>query len=295
MTLQEKLPFCNIANRFPRALWLIASILLFSTSAWAMNNDRPLRIGLPQSIFHTQYGLVADWQQYLQTKLHRPVEFVNSRKFSDSIVQLHTEKVDFAWVTDYPNTMLRYQVRLLAVPLYKGRPFFSSYLIVSASNTQTTSLMQLKDTIFVFADPNSNSHIEHRYTLLKAGEDPRRFFRKVFFTHAHRESIEAVTLGLANAAEVDNFVWDAMAKGHPELAAQTRIVAKSHEFGAPPLVANHFVSKEEFADMQSVLIGMAQNPEGMKLLKRMNLDGFIPGEAKLYDSLVQMKKELGEE
>lgn len=292
---QKKLPFCNIANRFLWGLWLIASIFLFSTSGLAESNTRPLRIGLPQSIFHMQFALIADWQQYFQNKLHRPVEFVNSRKFADSVVQLHMGKLDFAWVTDYPNAMIGNQVRLLAVPLYKGKPFFTSYLIVPASDTQTTTLLQLKGAVLVFADPTSNSHIDHRYALLNAGEDPRRFFRKVFFTHAHRESIESVILGLANAAEVDNFVWDDIAKGNPELALQTRIVARSQEFGAPPLVANHFVSKEEFADMQSALIGMAKDPEGLKLLKRINLDGFIPGETKLYERLVQMKKALGEE
>lgn len=291
---KEKLHFCNVTNGLFWVLQLLVSILLFS-SAWAESNTRPLRIGLPQSIFHMQFALIADWQQYLQNKLHRPVEFVNSRKFADSIVQLHMGKLDFAWVTDYPNATIGYQARLLAVPLYKGKPFFTSYLIVPASDTQTTTLLQLKGTVLAFADPTSNSHIEHRYALFKAGENPRRFFRKVFFTHAHRESIESVLLGLANAAEVDNFVWDAMVKGHSELTRQTRIVARSHEFGAPPMVANHFVSKEEFAAMQSALISMAQDPEGLKLLKRMNLDGFSPGEERLYEHLVQMKKELGEE
>jgi phosphonate transport system substrate-binding protein len=295
MMSQEKLPFRNVANRFLQALWFIACILPFSTSALAETNTRPLRIGLPQSIFHTQFALIADWQQYLQNKLHRPVEIVNSRRFSDSIAQLHMGKLDFAWVTDYPNTPIGYKVRLLAVPLYKGRPFFTSYLIVPASDTQTTTLLQLKGMVLAFADPTSNSHVDHRYVLFNAGEDPRRFFRKVFFTHAHRESIEAVILGLANAAEVDNFAWDAMAKDNPELALQTRIVARSQEFGAPPLVANYFVSKEEFADMQHVLMGMAQDPEGQKLLKRIHLDGFIPGEAKFYERLIQMRKALGEE
>ncbi|MFI4939424.1 MAG: PhnD/SsuA/transferrin family substrate-binding protein [Burkholderiales bacterium] len=268
---------------------------MFSVNASPENNVRPLRIGLPQSLFRAQYDLIADWQQYLQNKLRRPVEFVNSRKFADSMVQLHTEKLDFAWVTDYPNTALGDQVRLLAVPLYNGRPFFTSYMIVSTGDTQTASLMQLKGTVLAFADPTSNSHVDHRYALLKAGEDPRRFFRKVFFTPSHRESIEAVILGLANAAEVDNFAWDAMVKGHPDLAQQTRIVARSQEFGAPPIVANHFVTKEEFADMQGALTGMAHDPEGVKLLRRMNLNGFIPADPKLYERLVGMKKELGEE
>jgi phosphonate transport system substrate-binding protein len=292
---QEPLPFCNTANRFLWTLWLIASIFLVPSSAWAESNARPLRIGLPQSIFSMQFALVADWQQYLQNKLHRPVEFVNGRRFADSVVQLHMGKLDFAWVTDYPNAAIGHQVRLLAVPLYNGKPFFTSYLIVPASDTQTTKLLQLKGAVLVFADPTSNSHIEQRYALFKAGEDPKRFFQKVFFTPAHRESIESVILGLANAAEIDNFFWDAMVRSHPELALKTRIVARSQEFGAPPLVANHFVSKEEFNDVQSALIGMALDPEGLKLLKRMNLDGFIPGEARFYERLIQMKKELGEE
>ena len=289
------LPFCNAAHRFLRVLGLVVSIFLFSSSAQADGNPRLFRISLPQSIFHMQFELVADWRQYLQNKLHRPVEFVTNRKFADSIVQLHVGKLDFAWVTDYPNAAIGYQVRLLAVPLYKGKPFFTSYLIVPVSDTQTASLLQLKGTVLAFADPTSNSHIEHRYALFKAGEDPRQFFRKVFFTHSHRESIESVILGLANAAEVDNFIWDTVAKSNPELIRQTRVVAKSQEFGAPPLVANHFVSKEEFATMQNALIGMAQDPEGVELLKRMSLDGFIHGEAKFYERQVQMKKALGEQ
>jgi len=131
--------------------------------------------------------------------------------------------------------------------------------------------------------------------LAQAGEDAREFFRKVFFTHSERESILAVAVGLANSAEIDNFMWDAITSSHPELTAQTRIVAKSHDFGAPPFVASRFVTKSEFADMLGVLVGMAQDLEGQALLKRMNCDGFVPANAALYDSIVEMKKALREE
>lgn len=292
---QEKNCYFNTASWFFRILWLIASILLFSASARAESNARPLRIGLPQSIFDHEFALLVDWQQYLQSKLHRQVEFVYNNKFSDSIEQLHMGKLDYAWVTDYPNTMVGYHARLLAVPLYKGKPFITSYLIVPASDTQTTTFLQLKGKVLAMADPTSNSHIERSYELLLAREDPRRFFRKVFYTPSHHASVESVILGLANATEVDNFAWDGMVKDHPELRQLMRIVTQTHEFGAPPLVANHFVSKKDFAYMQSVLIGMAKDPEGLKLLKRMNFDGFISGKAKFYERLVQMKKALSEE
>jgi len=276
-------------------LSLTASVFLSAEDAGAQSNLRPLRIGLPQSIFHMQFALMSDWQQYLQNRLHRPVEFVSSRKFGDSIVQLHMEKLDYAWVTDYPNAAIGFKVRLLAVPLYHGRPFFTSYLIVPASDTKTTSLFQLKGAVFAFADPGSNGHVEQRYALFDAGEDPKRFFQKVFFTHAHQESIQSVILGLANAAEVDSYVWDTLVQAHPEIAQQTRVVAHSQEYGAPPLVANHFVTKAEFTEMQNVLIGMAQDAEGASILKQMSLDGFVPGDPKLYERLGQMKKALGEE
>jgi len=116
----------------------------------------------------------------------------------------------------------------------------------------------------------------------------------VFYTHSHRESVDAVIRGIANAAEVDSYVWDTMLRDHPEWGLRTRIVARSHEFGAPPVVANQqSVTKEEFVEMQSVLIDMARNPEGMRLLKRMNFDSFVPGDTNLYEGLVQMRRELG--
>jgi len=61
---QEKLPFCNTANRFLWARCLLASILLFSASAWADGNLRPLRIALPMKATFTQFSLITDWQQY---------------------------------------------------------------------------------------------------------------------------------------------------------------------------------------------------------------------------------------
>ena len=271
-------------------------MLLILAPAWAAPGNVPIRIGLPNSLFHLQYVLISEWRQYLEIKLKRPVELVIHREFSNITVHLYAEKLDFAWVTDHPNAHLKSQVRLLAVPLHKGRPYFTSYLIVPAYNDKTTSLLQLKGAVFAFTDPGQNgSYLGVRYELLTAGEDPARFFSTVFFTRSHREVIKAVALGLAHAGEVDSMVWDSLAKARPDLTGQTRIVAKSHEYGAPPLVANHFVSKEDYSNMQRVLVGMAADPKGIELLKRLGLDGFIPGDEKIYERMVKMRQLLSEE
>lgn len=288
-----KLPFRNVVCQLGRLL--CAGMLLVLPPAWAAPGNLPIRIGLPDSLFHLQYVLISDWRQYLESRLKRPVEFVIHRKLSDTTVQLYVEKLDFAWVTDYPDVHLKSQVRLLAVPLYKGQPYFSSYLIVPTYNGKTTSLLQLKGAVFAFADPSQNgSYLEVRYELLTAGEDPARFFSKIFFTRSHREVIKAVALGLAHAGEVDSMIWDSLAQARPDLTGHTRIVAKSHEYGAPPLVANHFVSREDYNEMQRVLVGMAADPKGIELLKRLSLDGFIPGDEKIYERMVKMRRALGE-
>jgi len=268
-------------------------MLLAFVPAWAQTDNPPIRIGMPTSLFSMQYTLIADWRAYLSSKLKRPVEMVLNRRFSNSTVQLYVDKIDFAWVMDYPDVHLRNNVRLLAVPLSKGRPYFTSYLIVPAYNDKTTSLLQLKGAVFAFSDAGQNgSSLEVRYQLHAAGEDPAQFFSKIIYTRSHREVIKAVALGLAHAGEVDSITWDSLAKAHPELAAQTRIVAKSHEYGAPPFVVNHFVGQENSKAMMEVLMDMASDPKGVELLNRMGLDGFIPGDEKIYERTIKMRQIL---
>ncbi len=274
---------------------LCVGMLLVAVPVWAEQRNSTIRIGLPNSLFSGQHVLVSEWGQYFQNKLHRPVKIVTLRMSKDAFVEQHMGRMDFAWIRDYPDTQIRSRIHLLAIPLYKGQPYFNSYLIVPATDTGTTSLLQLETAVFVFADPSANgSYLETRYELLMAGKNPAHFFRKIFFTHSEREVIEAVALQLANAGSVDGSVWDSLAKARPDLTGQTRIIAKSHKYSAPPLVASNSVSKEDYKAMQDALIGMAQDPKGVELLKRLNLDGFIPGDVKMYEQVVKMKQALGE-
>ena len=277
---------------------MFAWTLLLGASpfAWGSPGLQPLRIGLPHTIFHDQYRLLADWRQYLQSKLDRPVELVTRRKFGSTMDQLRLGELDFAWISDYPYVHLRRQVHLVAVPVYRGRPYFRSYLIVKASNVQANSVLQLRGMVFAYADPYSHGgYLWPRYELWRAGEDSRQFFRRTFFTWSLRGVVEAVAQGLADAGAVDDLMWDYLAKTRPDLTGKTRIIAQSQEYASPPFIANRSVSRDDRSTMQRVLVGMARDPEGRKLLKRLNLDGFIAGEESLYEPVVRMVHELGEE
>lgn len=291
---------CNIHRHLLRIyniLLIFTGIfpLLQSNSAWAENSALAIRFGLTPATIDNQYDLLNDWREYLQKKLDRPVIFVSRDSYRETIDLIKQKKIDFAWVSDYPYVYLedKRMARLLVTPLYQGRPYYCSYLIVPASDTTTKTLLQLKDKIFAYADPYSNSgYLVPRFQLQQAGEDPDRFFRKTFFTWGHRRIAEAVAQGLADGGAMDSFVWDTLSVIQPNITRQTRIIAKSPDYGFPPIVVGHSIKKSDADAMQKVLQAMANEPEGAKLLKRMNLSGFAPGNTKLYDGVRKMMRAM---
>lgn len=279
-----------IGNRI--GLFLLGAILLLaSPGVRAQPPLDPITFGMTPAIVHDQYPLLDAFREYLAKHLHRPVTFISRDSYRETIDLLKHEKMDFAWVSDYPYVYLnRYHFgKLLAVPVYHGRPYYRAYLIVPASDASTRSLLDLKGKVFAYADPYSNSgYLVPRYQLRQLRENPKQFFRKTFFTWAHKKLVEAVGQSLADGAFVDSFVWDTLAVIDPAIARRTRIVARSPEYGFPPLVARFSLPREEYEAMQRVLLAMHENREGAQLLKQLNLDRFSPPDPKLYSEVEMM-------
>ncbi len=275
----------HASPRFKTAFWLWFTLCLISTNAKALTDVQPIRIGITPVIVHEQYELLNQWRSYLQNKLGVPVEFVSRDNYLETINLLKQRKLDFAWIADFPYVYLEHYhlVRLLVTPIYQGRPFYRAYLIVPSSDLLTRSLIELNGKVFAYVEFDSFSgYLIPRYQLQQAGIDSSKFFRKTFFTLSHRKVIEAVAHGLADGGMVDSFVWDALSKIHKDISDNTRIVAKSQEFGFPPIVAGSLVSRKKFSDMQRVLMEMTKDPEGIQLLKQLQLDKFGPPLPELY-------------
>lgn len=270
--------------------------MLLASPRLCAASEPPIRVGLTPAFLHDQHGLLADWRQYMEKRLGRRVEFVQRDSYRETMDLLRLEKIDFAWICDYPYVHLRKLVRLLAVPSYRGQLLYRAYLIVPAADIHTNSILQLKGRVFAYADPYSNTgYLAPRFRLKQGDEDPAHFFRKTFFTFSHRKLVEAVAAGLAQGASVDSYVWDMLDQLKPEITRRTRIADRSPEYGFPPLVAHRAVKEADFAAMQNLLLAMDQDQEGRQLLHRLSLDGFRVGSDRLYDSVAAMMRALGEE
>lgn len=283
-----------MSKLFKNLLWAICFAALCS-AALAGADTRPIRFAMTPAFLHDQHALLAQWRVYLEARLKQPVEFVQRDRYRDTMDLLQQQKVEFAWICDYPFIMLKKDVRLMSVAINGSSPTYRSYLIVPLRDQKTRSVNDLKGAVFAYADPYSNTgYLVPRYEIKRQGGDPATYFKRTFFTWSHRKAIDAVAAGLAQGAAVDSFVWDSLAKVRPDITGKTRIAWQSEDYGFPPIVAQSQVSDADFKRMQAVLLNMTTEPEGRALLARLNLNGFIAGTPKLYNSVSEMMTAFGE-
>jgi phosphonate transport system substrate-binding protein len=251
-----------------------------------------LRIGLTPVFLDDQMSFTARWRRWLEEQLDRPVAFIQRGNYREIVDLVRSGKIDCAWLCGYPYARYRRELKLVAVPLWRGKPLYQSYLIADAAAPDIRSLVDLRGKVFAYSDPDSNSgYLYPQFALTQAGMNPATFFSRSFFAWAHRKVVEAVSLGLASGGAVDGYVWETLAEIVPELTRGTRIIDKSPSFAYPPLVASRGFPDVELAKLRTILMGMASNAEGATLLGKLRLDGFVPGNPGWYDSIAHMASE----
>jgi phosphonate transport system substrate-binding protein len=269
------------------------SMLMMPSRAWAAEPG-PLVIGTTPVFLDDEVAFLREWQEYLAERLQRPVAFVHRGTYREISELVLGEKIDAAWVCGFPYMRFHDRMRLLAVPTYQGKPLYRSYVIVPSSDTKSASILDLRGKIYAFSDPDSNSGwLVPQAELQRGGNDRATFFRKSFFTYAHRRVVDAVAAGVAQGGSVDGYVWDTLQILHPELTQKTRVASKSQEFGFPPLVARANLSAAEFRQLQDVLVRMQSEQAGLALLHKLNLDGFQPGSDQLFGGIAANMHLLG--
>ena len=263
------------------------TLLLTGAAARVAANGRPaLRIGLTPVTLVESRRLHDDWAAYMSERLHRPVEFVVRQTYHEVTQLLLAEALDIGWICGLPYVRNKGHLRLLATPLYQGKPLYRSYLIVPAADRKTASLADLKGGVFAYVSPDSNSGwLVSQIELRRLGADDKRFFRKTFFAGDHRDVVDAVASGLADGGAMDGHIWETLRRFRPEAVRNTRVVAKSAEYGFPPLVTRASLPVNDVVAVRRVLQEMSANSQGMALLDALNLTGFADGSPRLYQSI----------
>ena len=259
----------------------------------AKASNPTLRFGLTPVFLDERLRLLQQWREYLEAALGTPVEFVQRGTYAQVLDVLRSGQVHFAWICGYPYVLRQRELQLVAVPQWRGRPLYQSYLIVDAAG-KPASLRDLRGRTFAYSDPLSNSGFLYMQHLLRSqGQDPGRFFARSFFTHSHRHVVDAVAEGLADAGSVDGYVWETLAELNPSLTQRTRVIQKSPDFGFPPIVATANVGADDLKSFAKALFDMPTHAAGRAVLADLRLDRFVTAEPALFRSIAEMARGQG--
>lgn len=262
------------------------ALTCLSKRAGAAAETREVRFGLTPVFLSSDLELLTQLRAYLAAALDRRVTLVTRRTYQEITALLLSGQLDAAWICGYPFIQYRDRLSLVAVPVWRGKPLYQSYLIVDRDR-DAVGLPDLRGDIHAFSDPDSNSgHLVTQAALAEMRETPDRFFGKTFFTYSHRNVVRAVASGLAQSGSVDGYVWEVMSEIEPELTGRTRVVRKSAWLGFPPVACARTAEHTALAaDIRRALVAMGDDAAGRAVLSLLRLDGFTPGEARLFDGI----------
>jgi phosphonate transport system substrate-binding protein len=256
----------------------------------------PLRVAVaavisPKGTAESYQSLLA----YLGAQLNRPVELVQRRTYAEINDLVESGYVDMAFVctSAYVAGHDKFGMELLAAPQVNGETVYYSLLIVPA-NSPAQSIADLRGKTFAFTDPMSNTGRTYpTYLVRQTGNTPDSFFGRVFFTYNHDDAIRAVAGGLADGAAVDSLVYDYALRGDPSLGQKTHIIQRSPPFGIPPVVVSPNIRPQLKAELQGLLLGMADTPAGQQALQAIGVDRFTLIDDAAYASARQLLAAVG--
>lgn len=281
------------ASRMRRSLVFgsVAAAALARPAIVRAGFGRTVKFGLTPVFLTNDLVLLDGLRKYLAEASGFDVELVQRKTYQEIVSLLVSDNLDLAWICGYPFVAFRDRLELVAVPQWRGRPLYSSYLVITNGRI-VKSLSELRDDIHAFSDPDSNSgYLVTCAALMAMGQRPEQFFRRSIFTHGHRNVVRAVGSGLAMSGSVDGYVWEVLAETEPQLTARTRIIARSEPLGFPPIACNRRrAHAPELAAVRQALLAMGDDPLGKPLLDMLRLDGFVPGEASLFDGIAEMAR-----
>ncbi len=256
-------------------------------------NDNTLRFGVAAMIAPKE--TLSSYRQilyYISDKIHRPVQMVQRKSYTEMDELLRTRNVEIAmlcsgpYVTDHD----QFGAELLVAPVMYGKPFYHSYIIVH-KDASFKKMEDLRGKTFAMSDPKSNSGcLVPSFMLAQEGETMDSFFSKHLFSGHHSKSIEMVAKKEVDGAAVDHLVWEYLNKKKSKYVLNTQVIIKSPEYGMPPIAVHPDIDPLLKKKLRDILLNMHNDSVGREVLEKIYVDKFIVPPDSNYDSVRAMIK-----
>lgn len=248
------------------------------------------RFGFTAVVAKEDVKSVERFLEYLSKRTGYAFVPVFTKSYDEMNYLISRGMVDIAYICGAPYVEDKDHAgfKLLAVPLYKGKPYYYSYVITKRGKSYA-SILDFKGKPYAFSDPKSNSgSVVPTYVLVKKGYRPESFFNPIVYTYSHSESILAVYYGFVEGASVDSIVFDQFVGKSPKIASELRVVETYGPFPITPVVVRKDLREDVKVALRKTLLSMGKDAEGKELLRDLALDGFTLVKDSFYDPIREM-------
>ena len=237
--------------------------------------------------------LYAFLAEYLADRLNRRAEFVVAETYE----RCGQDIDDVCFVCSIPYLLVAdaglIDMEVVAAPVlrgdrYDGQPIYYSDIIVSAESSVAT-FADLRGATVAYNEPYSHSgYVTLLHHLATLGEGIG-FFGAMVEAGFHRDAIQMVADGRADAAAIDTQVLDIEVRDRPQLADQIRRIASIGPSTIQPVVVSR--TRLTGTERRAIAVGLLEvgdDPSAREALDDALVDRFMGAEESSYDDVRQM-------
>ncbi len=282
------------------ALVLIAAVVP-AASAQTPNTTRstkPLVLAfIPQENPEKLIGDITIITRYLEQELGVPVKGFVTHDHAAAVEALRSREADISFMGALPYVLAHDQIgaEVILAEVYRGYPVYHGRIFVRR-DSGITAIEELRGKSIAFADPVSESgylyplDIFVRAGLLKAGEDPQRFFRTVYFAGGYQQAVQAVANGYVDAAGASQYA-DLLLT--PDQLEQVTWIAESAPIPSHVVVARKGLPAGRRAAFTRAMLKLNE-PAHQHLLKHVySPDGYVETSHAAYAGVEQIARVYG--
>lgn len=249
---------------------------------------------IPQENPEKLQGDIKVISAWLAKEIGVPVRGFVGSDHAAAVEALRNGDADISFMGALPYVIANAQTGAIAVlaEVYRGSPTYTGRIFVRRDGA-IEKLADLKGKAIAFADPISESgylyplDIFVENGLLQRGEDPKRFFGKVYFAGGYQQAMQA---GLVDAAGVSQYA-DLLLT--PVQQPQVKWIAESKPIPSHVVIARKDLDPTLKAKFVAAMLKLNE-PQNVALLKHVySPDGYVEADPKSFDGVRELAKAYG--
>ena len=257
-----------------------------------------IHIGLiPEQNVFKQMERYAPLAAYISKKTGIWIELKTLSRYGNIINNFNLLHLDGAFFGSFTYALARARISVEAVARPESLEGISSYygmiFVRKDSGISTSNHMKGKRFAFVDKATTAGYLLPLKYFKENGIDDYHNFFSETYFTGTHEDAIYDVLNGKADIGAAKNTVYYRLARTDRRILDELEILTRSPDVPENALALKSDIEETLRSSIRNALLGMAEDPEGRKVLKQFEAAKFILTTSEDYAPVFEYAESAG--